>query len=365
MNEPKFIPDPYKDEYIRSGQLLEQNGYSLDFANIRSLPDISSHVSRGLKKTPTDSIVMTSDDVTEFVRLTMNARDVVDDAEATVPSDIILANTIPLRDFMVTIIPSDKDLGYEKIEYTFHVFDEYLHLVFENPAGEKPYTMSAIMPEKIMEYVKNRGEAVSHSLSAIDFASLTTKFHTKDHDVLKMTVVLCCDMKYINVINGVYEWTVNGTDWLSELTDKFKRVITEPYHAEFWNRYNCYGVGVFYAINTALLNPVIKEVFVNHTTKIPFEVGSAKNGKRPKIKYIKQQRISIGDIDAAFEKRGFVRKAMIWYVTGHWREYSKTGKRIFIQGYWKGALRNMKDTAFQNLEPRERELVTKEETENG
>jgi hypothetical protein len=51
---------------------------------------------------------------------------------------------------------------------------------------------------------------------------------------------------------------------------------------------------------------------------------------------------------------------MIWYVTGHWREYKKTGKRIFIQGYWKGALRDMKSTAFQNLEPRERELVTSE-----
>jgi hypothetical protein len=66
------------------------------------------------------------------------------------------------------------------------------------------------------------------------------------------------------------------------------------------------------------------------------------------------------DIDKAFEKRGFIRRSMIWYVTGHWREYKKTGKRIFIQGYWKGALRDMKSTAFQNLEPRERELVTSE-----
>jgi hypothetical protein len=63
------------------------------------------------------------------------------------------------------------------------------------------------------------------------------------------------------------------------------------------------------------------------------------------------------DIKNAFEKRGFVRKSMIWYVTGHWREY-KSGKRIFIQGYWKGALRHSKDDVIPNLEPRERELVT-------
>ena len=35
------------------------------------------------------------------------------------------------------------------------------------------------------------------------------------------------------------------------------------------------------------------------------------------------------------------RKCLCWYVIGHWREY-KNGNKIFIQGYWKGALRNAK-----------------------
>jgi hypothetical protein len=29
----------------------------------------------------------------------------------------------------------------------------------------------------------------------------------------------------------------------------------------------------------------------------------------------------------------------LWHVTGHWRHY-KSGKRVFVQGYWKGSERN-------------------------
>lgn len=122
------------------------------------------------------------------------------------------------------------------------------------------------------------------------------------------------------------------------------------------------AITAFYSVNAALLNPVIVDVYNNKTSRIPDRSITAKKpSKRGKIRYIKRHFMTVDDVDKAFEKRGFVRKAMIWYVTGHWREYSKTGKRVFIQGYWKGALRNMKNTVFQDLEPRERELVTKEE----
>jgi hypothetical protein len=121
------------------------------------------------------------------------------------------------------------------------------------------------------------------------------------------------------------------------------------------------AITAFYSINAALLNPVIMKVYNNKTSRIPDRSVTAKKAtKRGKIRYVKRHLMSTIDIDKAFEKRGFIRRSMIWYVTGHWREYNKTGKRIVIQGYWKGALRDMKNTAFQNLEPRERELVTSE-----
>jgi len=43
-------------------------------------------------------------------------------------------------------------------------------------------------------------------------------------------------------------------------------------------------------------------------------------------------------------------------VTGHWREY-QSGKKVFIKGYWKGALRNTPPT---DIKSRNRELIINE-----
>jgi len=120
----------------------------------------------------------------------------------------------------------------------------------------------------------------------------------------------------------------------------------------------------FYSVNVGLLNPVIQEVYQKKTSRIAQESHTFKKypDKKKKIRYVKKHLITMLDVEHEFAKRGFVRKSMIWYVTGHWREY-KSGKRIFIQGYWKGALRHSKDDVIPNLEPRERELVIPEKSE--
>ena len=50
--------------------------------------------------------------------------------------------------------------------------------------------------------------------------------------------------------------------------------------------------------------------------------------------------------------REYERHTLVWYVIGHWRNYG-SGKRVFIQPYWKGALRNLK----MSLDGRDREIV--------
>ena len=45
------------------------------------------------------------------------------------------------------------------------------------------------------------------------------------------------------------------------------------------------------------------------------------------------------------------RHALLWHVIGHWRTY-KSGKKVFVQPYWKGALREVKNME----EAREREI---------
>lgn len=119
---------------------------------------------------------------------------------------------------------------------------------------------------------------------------------------------------------------------------------------------------VWYSTQICLLHPVVKKVFSRGKNKTIIQpqkpVKKGKRKKTTKIKYVKIHTLKPDDFDEFFNKpdnttdRNYNRTALIWYVTGHWREYKKTGKRIFIEGYWKGALRDIKKSDI-----RERELV--------
>lgn len=101
---------------------------------------------------------------------------------------------------------------------------------------------------------------------------------------------------------------------------------------------------VWYSLQIALLHPEIKTVFQNpKREKIYTRQGSGKDRKRI-VKYVRKHYITAEDIDEALYGHGhrdFERKTMAWYVIGHWRQY-KNGTRKFINGYWKGPLREIK-----------------------
>jgi len=67
-----------------------------------------------------------------------------------------------------------------------------------------------------------------------------------------------------------------------------------------------------------------------------------------RVKYVRHK-IIMADIETKLdeviygnnENRSYTRKCGSWYVVGHWRTY-KTGKKIFIQPYWKGPLREFR-----------------------
>ena len=112
----------------------------------------------------------------------------------------------------------------------------------------------------------------------------------------------------------------------------------------------------WYGIQIALLNPVIKLRFKQET--IPYENDSkkkTKSAKKAPKRYVKSITIGdISDLEFAPTKGHHQIKEPFWWVSGHWRNY-KNGKRIFIQGYWKGVLREVAEEKAN--EPREREIV--------
>ena len=107
-------------------------------------------------------------------------------------------------------------------------------------------------------------------------------------------------------------------------------------------------INAWYRIQVALLHPTIKEVFRHSGIMSDADREESKDYKKRPLYYQKVKTINQREFDEAV-KRNIVRKTLIWYVIGHWRNY-KDGRRIFIQPYWKGALRETKMTEV----PRER-----------
>lgn len=116
----------------------------------------------------------------------------------------------------------------------------------------------------------------------------------------------------------------------------------------------------YYGIQLALLNPVIAERF--HRETVPYEdktsINKRGNKKKPPKRYVKRITIDdLSDIEFSREKKAHHIKEPFWWVSGHWREY-KSGKKIFIKGYWKGILRDAAEDIQST--PREREIVFEE-----
>ena len=116
---------------------------------------------------------------------------------------------------------------------------------------------------------------------------------------------------------------------------------------QIWNQTFTFSE-IWYYIQVSLLHPTLKEVFRRSGIMGDKEREESKDYKKRPLFYQKVKTINIREFDEAV-KRSINRKALIWYVIGHWRTY-KDGRRIFIQPYWKGALRETKATDT----PRER-----------
>lgn len=313
-------------------------------------------VTSAIKHKETDIIEIKPKDLKDLIETTLNIKE---GERAFTPSDIIFADTLPLRDFTVTQ-KTDYHDSYQSVTYTFNVFNEYpvYHIDFKenpNPNGPEDVIFANVFPDKLAAYYELREKSFDFMMT--HFAAMTITIECRDGWTTKFILPMICNHERIIHPTMLYRFEAGGKNILPHFVDEHHRVkLPEDMEAELINR-SSLGLTIFYVITIALLNPTIKEVFEKNSGPMPVETGkSTGKNKRAKIRYIRRHMIQMVDVNDALAKRGFVRKAMIWYVTGHWREY-QDGKRIFIQGYWKGALRNMKDTAFQNLEPREREIT--------
>ncbi len=259
------------------------------------------------------------------------------DCEIIILGDIIIANTIPSPDIEFIIEPdkSTKIVG-RVIPFPRDTIIELMKTSRRYRKKEDDTGVLAIYQIGVIEIrmfnTVTGAEAVDHRLRVS----------------LQMTsdLELMFSPMYISSSNAFYEY-IEQLD-PEELFDDIYGIVIKVFVS-------------WYATQTALLNPVIAERF--HRETVPYDIGkkTIKKGKKAPKRYVKQITIDdLSDLEFGREKRPHQIKEPLWWVSGHWRnQATKDGhKRIFIQGYWKGILRNESDSI--NVEPRERETVFEE-----
>ena len=121
-------------------------------------------------------------------------------------------------------------------------------------------------------------------------------------------------------------------------------------------------MGQWYSIELALLHPVIKEIFANPKSKRVFDKDAKNNNKNKKKKSItrnvKYRVINNGTYDDLINKRGYTRHTLAWHVKGFWRTNHTTGKQTYVDGFWKGELRHLK----QNTNGAKKRVIAAKDT---
>ena len=94
-------------------------------------------------------------------------------------------------------------------------------------------------------------------------------------------------------------------------------------------------------IQVLYLHPIHKEVlYTKEETESTGKHSHHKSDKPHKLKCIKRIYVNKPVLQSLMTKRHHNITCDCWYVMGHWRTYHKTGKKIWIEGYWKGENRD-------------------------
>lgn len=309
MNFSNDVPDAVSD-VVRYVKLNNDYEYAMittvdmvEMYDIGSIPRVK------------ETIVITEEIQDKLISIIPMEKHTNDNTRCIIRGDIIVAGTIPSPDIeMVLDFPKMKDVSGRII----------------------------LLPkEDILEMIKTTSSPDENSIP-IGFLEINIAHMTKVTIMLRMLDDLRFDwFPIIKVPQRIKN--MSNEELLRESLEEICKIRDTFFLS-------------WYGIQIALLNPVLEARF--HRTTAPYEDRKTikKNGgKKPPKRYVKKITIDdISDLTFAKEKGHHQIKEPFWWVTGHWRnQKTKDGhKRIFIEGYWKGILREVAEE--KNQEPRER-----------
>ena len=285
----------------------------IDLSKYENVNELWTYLSNSIS--PTDDVTLSYQTVGW-----MQERWIETNEDPYIPADLFYSDTIPLPNVKVTIdnIIKEDDVS---VSATFLIF-------------EKPLDAQIIDTENIMHGNKMIG---MFSFEAFEGDNSSQKTFvllsiSKDNKIVWHT-----DDAYRNAHKA------NG----SEAT--LMTFLTK-----------C--VSAWYGIQISLLHPTLKYIF-EHPKMAPVFAKRKKSNKKRRVGYIRKHKITMDDINEALfpnqdkTKGTHVITCPVWWVIGHWRVYKKKNTKIWIKGYWKGNMRDVK----RNLdEGRDREIIVKE-----
>ena len=258
----------------------------------------------------------------------------------SVPSDILFAGTIPVMDMCVHVNETDthpeNGIMAENAVYRVVIFPDFKEILENTPENEFAEIGALVMnvPASMKE-LKNG----------------TSKRKT----ILKLSVCKGTDMLGSSNMMGYMGMTWEEAALISRTINGSIGEMLVDY------------MTTWYAIELALLNPLIHESIGDGTKKIAYDRASAgnrngkNNRKKTKTRYVRHLTIKKENIDNALygepqsgTGKKYHRKKLLWYTIGHWRSNGPGRKRSFVKGHWKGPLKDVKSLR----EARERTLST-------
>ena len=253
------------------------------------------------KSKPSDYIHMMGREDTAICELWKNSGISKD---GSVPSDLFFAGTVPLLDCDITVDERDVDKENGRVcSARVVVFEDY------------------------RDRIKNAGGSLACVGAVV----------TVQGDQTSFVPMMVCE--------GVDSIMLSDYGW-HNISKEQREYMSQNMSLSGVLKYAVLFLNTWYGIQIALLHPTVRTIFSHPRTEAVKKHQKSKKRKRV-TRYVKKHIIRYEDIQTAMY--GNHKNTLVWYVIGHWRHYTN-GKKVFVQPYWKGTLRELK----MNLDDRKR-----------
>ena len=283
----------------------------------------------------TDRVFIDDDTIREFKSVwDTNVAPHMDNQTLIIPTDLFFSHHIPILDTEFVYTDNDQ-LMYRYRVIIFPDYYERVHLEIDPTHHDTTITQDkhgvSVVVGIVVIYLQSGGVV----FTPISVICSSEKFKEFGYPALSGVMPMSYGTHYISEKER-REMCTDVCKWSTYLDLVLTPILI------YW-----------YCTQISLLNPVIQNIFKHPTIttedgreidKKTVERITHDDPKKVRVKkYIKKHVLNKEAFDDIRAKATFNRKCMLWYVIGHWRTYKKTGKRIFIQPYWKGKMRDIKN----------------------